>query len=334
MLCLVCEQTIPLRRRLAGSPFCSPGPAEQHARTQSAPAPLPAQFARTSPACALAEGGRSDSSAFHTPIPRFCDVILSRPNRNRRLTLAAAGALNEAGWPDADPPQPGHAIGERLGARNRLHLALVYSSSLDTARRLPAAASCGGAQAVPPSPAQARSAGAILKVTPADALPRSRFAPPGGLKKASLGKNLDTPQEQQPAPRVRFPQTASLSFALKPADRQFTQHLAIPELRARRAVSLQSPKPGSVSAVPRSAAAPLSPGLRLSALEFAQLPTALPLAGDVVESLQPADPQPELTRSTAAPSAPAILLPKRAVRAPRALFPTTWGADGLPPCPS
>src|SRR5260370_26781782 len=116
MLCLVCEQTIPLRRRLAGSPFCSTGHAEQHARPQSASAPLPAQFALNSPACALAEGGRSDSSAFHTPIPRFCDVILSRPNRNRRLTLAAAGALNEGGWPDADPPQPGHAIAQRRWA--------------------------------------------------------------------------------------------------------------------------------------------------------------------------------------------------------------------------
>src|SRR5258705_12850187 len=127
MLCLVCEKKIPLHRQLAGSPFCSKEHGEQHrarpshSSKQANSGPLAAKFAYSSPACALLEA-KPDATAFHKPIPRFCDVILCRRQLKPRYTIGVPRA-RVVGWlPSTAPPEAAHAIAVELQSWSRLHL--------------------------------------------------------------------------------------------------------------------------------------------------------------------------------------------------------------------
>src|SRR5438309_8981662 len=97
MLCLLCEKKIPLHRQLAGSPFCSKEHGEQHcarpghSSKQANSRPLTATFAYSPPPSALLEA-RPDATAFHTPIPRFCDLILCRRQLKPRYTIGVPSA--------------------------------------------------------------------------------------------------------------------------------------------------------------------------------------------------------------------------------------------------
>src|SRR3989442_122897 len=113
MPCLVCGNTVPLLRQLAGSQFCSDehsrleagSPAVAVLRSEKSTHQLhPARFAIGAAVPALI-AGHPDSQALGGPIPSFCDLILSR--RSRKNTMGPKCA-NTVSWPVC-PAAPGAA---------------------------------------------------------------------------------------------------------------------------------------------------------------------------------------------------------------------------------
>jgi hypothetical protein len=276
MFCLVCEKRIPLHRQLAGSPFCSKEHREQHAGQSAASnchaktEPARAQFADSSPACALPEA-LPDTTAFHTPIPRFCDVILSRRRLKPRYTMGVAGART-VGWfpgPAPAPPETGRTIQPGPETRSRLRLGLPCRSPLDAARRLSAATSKDGAvEAATPSRARVHGemgAGEAFQAAPWDASFQTRWlgasrAAASGPRRAAFGKYPDPPNAQEQPPQFQSRVAASIPFALKPTPVAFTYNPQAPGFRARLAAFLPSPIPVSAQTSLRvSGAAPLRP---------------------------------------------------------------------------
>src|SRR5215472_4050636 len=195
MFCLVCEKRIPLHRQLAGSPFCSKEHRQQHAARSAASkkAPAKADFAPNPPAFAPSEP-HPNATAFHTPIPRFCDVILARKYLKPRYTMGAVGASQVGGSPRPAPPETSRTI--RPGPEIQFHflLGMPFSSSLDSARRLSTAKSQGEIVAKPwPVRFGAElGASAGFQPTPWNASFRMRWlgasrAPAKGLRLAAFG---------------------------------------------------------------------------------------------------------------------------------------------------
>jgi hypothetical protein len=181
MLCLVCEKKIPLHRQLAGSPFCSREHGEQHGAEQRRPSsqakssPPAAKFVSTSLACAV-PAAQPDATAFRTPIPRFCGVILCRRHPKPRYTRGVPSAPVIKWLPDTAAPETAHAIDGGPQAWNRLHLGVDVSSPLYATLRLSTAPHKQGAQAIQPPPERVPTlVDGILRTMPWDACFRTRW---------------------------------------------------------------------------------------------------------------------------------------------------------------
>ena len=179
MLCLVCEKRIPLHRQLAGSPFCSREHGEQHGadhqlRKQAKSGPPVAKFVPNSPA-SIVLAAQPDTTAFRTPIPRFCNVILSRRNLKPRYTMGVPSAP-VIGWlPDTADPGTGLAIDLGPQRWDRLHLGGEGSRPFYAMRRLSTAPHKQEAQAIQPPPESFAKVDGRLRTTPWDACFRTRW---------------------------------------------------------------------------------------------------------------------------------------------------------------
>jgi hypothetical protein len=306
MLCLVCEKKVPLARQLAGSPFCSKEHGEQHG-AQRTPlckrpesGPVLAKFAPSSPACALLEA-QPDTTAFRTPIPRFCDVILSRRHLKPRYTIGVPSA-RVVGWlPGAAPPGTGRAVGAGPEGWNRLQLGLEFRSPLAAARRLSTATLQQSVQVVPPPPARVHCpVDAGFRAAPWDASLRKRWP---GAHWAPAGLLVARPQTEPRASASDLPEAQNrrdsqtskpIPFPLQLASARFTHELAKPGLRALQTAFAPALKPRSVNTAPlaSASASPMRPRQRIKgpgARDFAPAPVGFRPTGVAAETFLVAD---------------------------------------------